>query len=61
MISYDDNATANKICELVNPNKRAKIELDLILLLDEVGLTEILKDRWSSSDPKERLDCLDYY
>ena len=41
--------------------KRAKIELKLILLADEVGLTEILKERWNSSGPKERLDCLDLF
>ena len=45
MIAYDDNATVNKVCELVTQSKRAKTESDLILLLDEVGLTEILKDR----------------
>ncbi len=40
--------------------KRTKTESKLLLLVDEVGLTEILKDRWSSSGPKERLNCLDY-
>ena len=44
MISYDDNATVNKICELENPNKRARIKRTLFLLVDEVGLSEILKD-----------------
>ena len=61
MITYDDNATVNKVCELVNPNKRARIKRSLILLVAEVGLRKILKDRWSSSDPLERLNCLDYY
>ena len=51
MISYDDNATANQMCELVNPNKRAQVKRYLILLVAEVGLNEILKDWWSSSDP----------
>ncbi len=61
MISYDDNATVNQICELVDPNKRARIKRNLFLLVAEVGLREILKDRWSSSVPEERLECLDYY
>ena len=39
--------------------KRAKIKADLILLVDEVGLTEILKDQCISSGPEERLNCLD--
>ena len=61
MIAYDDKATINHVCELVNPNKRAKTKRNSILLVDEVGLSEILKDWWSSSGPEERLECLDYY
>ncbi len=44
MIAYDDKATNNKHAKLATLIKRAKIELNLIPLLDEVGLTEILKD-----------------
>ena len=61
MISYDDNATVNKQARLATLNKRAQVKRYLILLVAEVGLTEILKDQWISSDPLERLECLDYY
>ncbi len=41
--------------------KRIKTELNLILLLDEVGLTKISKDQWSGSGAKEKLECLDSF
>jgi len=61
MITYDDKATNNKQAKLATLIKRAKVKRYLILLVDEVGLTEILKDWWSSSGPKERLECLDLF
>ncbi len=49
-------STQNKQQRIREPIKKS----NLILLLDDVGLTEILKDQCSSSGPKERLECLDY-
>ena len=50
-----------KQAKLATRNKRAKVKRHLILLGPEVGLTKISKEWWSSSGPKERLNCLDYY
>ena len=44
MIAYDDNATVNKQARLATLNKRAQVKRYWILLVAEVGLTEILKD-----------------
>ena len=44
MITYDDKAINNIQAKLATLIKRAKVKRHLILLVDEVGLTEILKD-----------------
>ena len=45
MRAYDDNASNNEQAKLATQNKRARIKRNLFLLVDEVGLSEIIKDR----------------